>query len=147
MTKKIVFAVAVALASQACISEDIEDTTTAAESELGIPGGGSSGNHFYFAAYSKVPYIYKGCPDPGPEPWNSKPTLLAKKGMKVIELELGTAVALEVRAGSLPAGMTIKPNARGATLVIGNPNDLVPFSLKVSHKTCAYEVQAEIAFQ
>jgi hypothetical protein len=146
MTKKIVFVMAVALASQACLSEDLEDTT-ATESELGIPGGGSNGNHFYFAAYSKVPYIYKGCPDPGPEPWNGKATLLAKKGTREIELELGTAVALDVRARSLPAGVTLKPNARGATFTIGNPSDLVPMTLAVSHRSCTYEVQIEVAYQ
>jgi hypothetical protein len=146
MTKKIVFAVAVALASQACISEDIEDTT-AAESALGIPGGGSNGNHFYFAAYSKVPYIYKGCPDPGPEPWYGKATLLAKKGTREIELELGTAVALDVRARALPDGVALKPNARGATIIIGNPVDVVPVKLAVSHRSCTYEVQVDVAYQ
>lgn len=146
MTNKIVFAAAVALASQACVSEDIEDTTVA-ESQLGIPGGGSSGNHFYFAAYSWQPYIYKGCPDPGPEPWYGGATLLAKKGTRIIELELGTAVALDVRARSLPAGVEIKPDARGATFIIGNPVDTVPITLAVTHRSCTYEVKVEVAYR
>ena len=145
MTKNIGFALSVALASQACVADEAD--TTAAESELGIPGGGSGGNHFYFAAYEKVPYIYKGCPDPGPEPWNVKATLLAKKGMRTIELELGTAVALDVRARGLPDGVSFKPNARGGTFTVGDPTGLKGVSLAVSHLRCQYDVQAEIAYQ
>lgn len=147
MTKNIVFAVAVAVASQACISDEPEGTADR-ESELGLPGSGANGNHFYYAAYSKKPYIYMGCPDPGPEPvWSQNPQLLAKKGMRTIELELGTAVALEVRAKAMPKGVEFRANDRGGTFSIPEASGKVPLTLAVTHRACTFEVNVEVAYQ
>jgi len=136
---------ALALASQACATEDLSTT----DSELGIPPSGGSGSHFYWAAYEKVPYIYKGCPDPGPEPWAERATLLARRGTNVLELELGTAVPLEIRATSLPRGMALKPNSRGATLVVDDASvgDPIGFTMSVVSGRCSYELAAEISYQ
>jgi hypothetical protein len=54
--------------------------------------------------------------------------------------------AARIPAPSLPEGATLKPNSRGATITIGNPNDLVGITLGVSHKACSYKVQVEVAY-
>jgi hypothetical protein len=136
---------ALALASQACTTEDVSNVS----SELGLPPGGGNGNNFYWAAYAKAPYIYKGCPDPGPEPWAERATLLARRGTGVLELELGTAVALDVRALSLPRGVRLVPNTRGATITVDDPSVGEPLALSigVASGRCAYDLEAEIAYQ
>lgn len=131
------------MASQACATEELSDVS----SELGLPPGGSNGNHFYWAAYSKAPYIYKGCPDPGPEPWAERATLLARRGTQVLELELGTEVALAVRAIDIPAGVAFEPNSRGATITVRDPFVDVAFSFGVASGRCSYTLGAEVAYQ
>jgi hypothetical protein len=94
MKTQILGALALALASQACMNAETLGTDS---SELGIPPTGGTSDHFYWEAYEKQPYIYKGCPDPGPEPWAERATLQARRGTGVLE-RAGTAVALDIRA-------------------------------------------------
>jgi hypothetical protein len=130
----------------ACV--DMDDTATTSESsELGLEPGGTNGNHFYWAAYSKVPYIYKGCPDPGPEPWAERATLYVPRGMNVIELELGTEVPLNIRGLSIPTGMAFRPDTRGATIGIPTGARYLPFTFLVNSDRCNYELEAEIVVQ
>ena len=132
----------------ACVDMDDTDTETTA-SELGLQPGGANGNHFYWAAYEKQPYIYKGCPDPGPQPWAERPTLFVPRGMGTIELELGTAVPLEIRALEVPPdpGFAFRPNSRGATISIPAGPPLLPFSFLVNNERCSYELDAEIVVE
>jgi hypothetical protein len=136
--------IALVLAS-ACVAE----TTTTVDSELGLEPGGGSGNHFYWAAYEKQPYIYKGCPDPGPEPWAEAAVLHAKKGTTTIELELGTAVPLNVSGLDVPRGLTIVGNDRGASMAVDMflDADRIPFSLLVNNERCSYQLDAVIWFE
>ena len=128
--------------ASACVAE----TTSTTESELGLKPTGGSGSHFYWAAYEQQPYIYKGCPEPGPEPWAERATLYIEPGTRTIELELGTAVPLEVRALSVPRGMTIMGHSRGATISHEDTWVGDPFTLLVTSGRCSYEIEAEIAF-
>jgi hypothetical protein len=126
---------------------DVDVGTTA--SELGLQPGGSNGNHFYWAAYDEKPYIYKGCPDPGPEPWAERATLHVPRGMNVIELELGTEVALNIRALEVPPdpGFWFRPNTRGATIGIPTGARYLPFSFLVNNERCNYTLDAEIVVE
>ena len=130
----------------ACVDMDDADVGTTA-SELGLEPGGSNGNHFHWNAYSKVPYIYKGCPDPGPEPWAELATLHVPRGMNVIELELGTEVPLNIRGLSIPTGMAFRPNERGATIGIPTGARYLPFTFLVNSERCTYELEAEIVVE
>jgi len=137
--------IALVLAS-ACVAE----TTSTVDSELGLEPGGTNGNHFYWAAYQQQPYIYKGCPDPGPEPWAEAAVLHAKKGTSMIELELGTAVPLDVRGLNVPRGMSILGNDRGAVMAVDMflaEAGEVRFSLLVNNERCSYELDAMISFE
>jgi hypothetical protein len=130
----------------ACVDIDDADVGTTA-SELGLQPGGANGNHFYWAAYSKEPYIYKGCPDPGPEPWAERATLYVPRGMNVIELELGTAVPLNIRGRSIPEGMAFRPDSRGATIGIPTGARELAFSVLVNNERCNYVLDAEIVVE
>lgn len=132
----------------ACVDIDDADTGTTA-SELGLQPGGANGNHFYWAAYEKKPYIYKGCPDPGPEPWAERATLFVRRGTPVIELELGTAVALDVRALEVPPdpGFGFRGNSRGATIAVPEGAERLAFTFLVNNERCTYELEAEIVVE
>lgn len=142
-------AVALALAlltPTGCVTD--EPATGTAASGLGLHGGGAAGNHFYWAAYEKQPYIYKGCPDPGPEPWAEAAVLFARRGTSMIELELGTAVPLTVRPLSLPRGMSVMPNSRGMDIAVGDPyGDPLRFTFQVDSGACSYQLEAAIVFE
>jgi hypothetical protein len=141
---------ALVLAIGACATDEATEVTEGTTvSALGIPPTGGTSNRFYWEAYEWAPYIYKGCPDPGPEPWAENATLMPRRGTSVLELELGTAVALDVRAIALPRGVSFKPNARGGTISVGDPHvgDPLGITLKVTHGDCSYELGAEIAYQ
>lgn len=142
-------AVALTLIASACATTEEAGDLGTTESELGIPPTGGSGNKFHWNAYEKKPYIYKGCPDPGPEPWAEKATLMPRVGTRVLELELGTAVPLNLRALSLARGVTFTPNSRGATIAVDNPSigDPLGMTLLVTSGACSYEIEAEIAYQ
>lgn len=90
-----------------------------------------------------------GCPDPGPEPWAERATLFVPRGMGIIELELGTAVPLEIRARSLPPdpGFAFRPNSRGATIAIPDGSRYLPFSFVAISGRCSYELDAEIVVE
>lgn len=127
----------------ACVETDGTDTTA---SELGLQPGGANGNRFHWNAYEKKPYIYMGCPDPGPEPWAELATLFVPRGMGVIELELGTAVTLDLRLGEIPPdpGFWFRPNSRGATIGIPQGAEQLRFSFTAISGRCSYELDAEI---
>jgi hypothetical protein len=136
-------ALSLSLGVAGCVETDDTGTTAA---ELGLQPGGANGNSFYWAAYDHKPYIYMGCPDPGPEPWAERATLYVPRGMPVVELELGTAVALDIRALELPPDpdFQFRPNARGATIGIPEGAEQLSFSFRATSGRCSYELDAEI---
>lgn len=144
---KTTFALALVLAAQACVPADEDLGTTAFQ--LGLQPTGGSTNHFYWAAYEDAPYIYKGCPEPGPQPWAERATLHARRGESQLEVELGTAVALDVQALSAPRGVRLTPNPRGVTITVGDPfvGDPFVWSIRVIHERCAYDLEAEIVYE
>lgn len=70
-----------------------------------------------FHAISRIPYIYVGCPDPGPEPWR-----------EVLEVSVGTnEPGLEVYFPSaVPLGIHVESEGRGR-VVVRPQNQLVYF--------------------
>ena len=142
------FALALVVASQACATDEVEPTSFAA-SELGLSPGGTKLNHFYWAAYDEKPYIYKGCPDPGPEPWRETATLYARRGTAELELELGTAVPLEIRPTVVPRGVAFRPNERGLTISVGDAfvGDPFRWTMVVASGRCSYELNAQVVYE
>lgn len=132
----------------ACIDMD-DNVVGTTSSELGLQPGGPNGNHFYWAAYSKAPYIYKGCPDPGPEPWAEAATLFARRGTRVVELELGTAVPLNIRALEVPPDpyFSFRPTSTGANIAIPEGPQHLRFSFLVNSGRCNYTLDAEIVVE
>jgi hypothetical protein len=130
----------------ACVDTDATETTAA---ELGLQPTGASGNHFHWNAYEKKPYIYMGCPDPGPQPWAERATLFVRRGTPVIELELGTAVALNVRALEVPPdpGFEFRGHSRGATIAVPEGAEHLAFSFLVNNERCNYTLEAEIVVE
>lgn len=137
-----------ALATPGCLSE--EPTTSDTEAELGLSGDGRYDvARFYWAAYEDEPYIYKGCPEPGPQPWRDRARIAVPRGTDVVEVELGTAVPLEIRALDVPRGLDLRAHDRGVTISVGDPfvGDPIPWSILVNNEKCSYELHAELAFE
>lgn len=136
-----------ALASPGCLSD--EPTTTETAAELASSGDRSGIAHFYWAAYDDEPYIYKGCPDPGPEPWRDRARIAVPRGTDIVEVELGTAVPLAIRALDVPRGLDLRAHDRGVTISVGDPfvGDPIPWSILVADEGCSFELHAELAFE
>jgi len=148
-SRQIITTFALVLAASACATTEETGELGTTESALGIPPTGGSSNKFHWNAYEKKPYIYKGCPDPGPDPaWAEKATLLPRAGTRVLEVELGTAVPLNVRVLSLSRGLRFTPKENGATIAVDSPSlGGLAFTLLVTSGDCSYELDAEIEYQ
>lgn len=145
-TFQILTALALGLSAGACVADDLGATSSELASQ---PDGTGRSQHFYWAAYEDAPYIYKGCPEPGPQPWRAPAAIESKLGTEQIEVELGTAVALDIAVLEAPRDVELTPNPRGVSISVGDPfvGDPIPWKLRVSHESCSYELSAEITFR
>ena len=100
---------------------------------------------FYWAAYAWAPYIYKGCPDPGPEPWGLTPIIHADPRAQVVDVELGSAVALDVEVMTAPHNGRIIPSSHGFAFL---PSTTEPtrdrVELRIASGACSYKASADL---
>jgi hypothetical protein len=141
-------ALALALSCAACVETD--DQLATATSDLGLEPDDSSGSRFYWAAYQHEPYIYKGCPEPGPDPqpWAEAAELRVRKDVRTLQLELGTAVSLDIEPLSAPRGIELVPTKTGLDVNIAAAYDsFAPISFLVNNEKCSFKLEAELQFE
>ena len=96
-------------------------------------------------AYANPPYIYKGCPDPGPEPWRAVKSIVAEPGVTAIEVRLRSTVPLRVEVTAAPRNGRVAATARGFTFV---PSTTAAtrerVRLRITSGACKYDATAEL---
>lgn len=96
-------------------------------------------------AYSREPYVYMGCPDPGPAPWTDVPTFAIDGASASLEVDLASAVPLGVTVVAAPSNGRVLTSSYGFAFV---PNTTAAtrdrVTLRVTSGTCQYDVTAEL---
>ena len=101
---------------------------------------------FSWAAFDRAPYLYTGCPDPGPEPWRDIPAIVARGGDALVDVELASAVALDVAVVTAPSNGTITTSSHGFAFVpaAGAEPSTSRVALRVTHDACTYLLAADL---